>query len=414
MKILLIGVYNYIKGGSEAVCFNTGSLLQKHGHKVVYFTLKWEKNNDSPFSQYFPESKETQKPPFKTIKNIINYFYHFEAAKNLQKLINQEKPDIAHIHLMWGQLSSSILPVLKRNNIPIVYSVHDYRLVCPAYTFRNGFGKICEQCNGKNFYHCITNKCTKGSRLLSLMMATEQYFRNIFFHPAKYINGFIYVSHFARNIQEKYMPEAKNIPAITLYNSTDYITSAIQNYNSKYLLFFGRLSFEKGIKNLIHSLENHPDYVLKIVGTGPLEDELKSLVKYHNINNIQFLGYKQGAELRQIVSNAYFVVVPSEWYENNPMTIIESYSVGTPVIGADIGGIPEIIIPESTGFIFRSGDSKELASAIEKAYSISDKQYSLMRNNAISFAKSNFDTDSYYNNLINFYHLIQQNYPITK
>lgn len=109
MKVLLIDVYNYNKGGAETVCFNTGKLLEEHGHQVVYFTLKWEENNPSPYSKYFPESKETRKGPLKQVKNMVNYFYHFEAAKKMEKLIEGERPDIAHIHLLWGQITPSIL-----------------------------------------------------------------------------------------------------------------------------------------------------------------------------------------------------------------------------------------------------------------------------------------------------------------
>ena len=182
MKILLIDVYNFNKGGAETVCFNTGKLLEKHGHQVVYFCLKWKENNPSPYSKYFPESKATRTGFFKTVKNVINYFYHFEAAQKIEQLVKDEKPDIAHIHLLWGQITPSIFPVLKRYNIPILFTVHDYRIVCPAYTFRNGKGIICEDCKGKYFYKCFTHTCCKGSKAMSAVMAAEQYFRNWFFN----------------------------------------------------------------------------------------------------------------------------------------------------------------------------------------------------------------------------------------
>ena len=155
MKILLIDVYNYNKGGAETVCFNTGKALEELGHDVVYFTLKWKDNNPSSYSKYFPESKETRKGSLRQFKNIVNYFYHFEAAKKIEKMIVDEKPQIAHIHLLWGQITPSILPVLKKYHIPILFTVHDYRIVCPAYTFRDGSGRICEECKGKYFYKCL-------------------------------------------------------------------------------------------------------------------------------------------------------------------------------------------------------------------------------------------------------------------
>lgn len=404
MKVVLIDVYNYNKGGAETVCFNTGRLLEEHGHKVIYFTLKWNDNNPSQYYEYFPESKETRKGLFKHVRNLINYFYHFEAAKKIEQLIINEKPDIAHIHLLWGQITPSILPVLKRYNIPVLFTVHDYRIVCPAYTFRNGKGHICEKCEGKHFYKCFTNTCTKGSKLLSVIMAAEQYFRNTFFNPAKYIDGFIYVSSFAKDIQEKYMPVLKNKLNITLYNfSTSIISDKEYVQNNKYFLFFGRLSYEKGIKTLIETFKNLSDIKLKIVGTGPLEAELKQITYENRLENIEFLGYKKGVELADLVRNAYFVIVPSEWYENNPMTIIEAYSVGTPVIGSCIGGIPEIIIDGKTGFQFISGNKQDLKKCIIKANELSHEQYCNISKQTIEFAKNNMSSESYYTRLIQFY-----------
>lgn len=410
MKVLLIDVYNYNKGGAETVCFNTGKLLEEHGHQVVYFTLKWPENNPSPYSKYFPESKETRKGPLKQVKNMVNYFYHFEAAKNIEQLIEDERPDIAHVHLMWGQITPSIFPVLRRHHIPILFTVHDYRIVCPAYTFRDGSGRICEECQGHNFYKCFTHTCCKGSKVMSAVMAAEQYFRNWFFNPAKYIDGFLYVSNFARDIQEKYMPALKRKPNITLYNfSTSIVSQPKAMPKNKYFLFFGRLSYEKGVKTLLEAFKDLQECHLKIVGTGPKEDELKAFVESNGMNNVEFLGYKRGKELQDLVANAYYVVVPSEWYENNPMTIIEAYSVGTPVIGARIGGIPEIVVESETGFQFESGNSIDLKEAVVKAISLSVEKYTSYSVGAIKFAQDNLSLDSYYPRLVDFYESFLKN-----
>lgn len=404
MKVLLIDVYNYNKGGAETVCFNTGKLLEEHGHSVVYFTLKWPQNNPSPYSKYFPESKETRKGPLKQVKNVINYFYHFEAARKMEQLIEDEHPDIAHIHLLWGQITPSIFPVLRRHQIPILFTVHDYRIVCPAYTFRDGRGHICEACRGKYFYKCFTHTCTKGSKLMSAVMAMEQYFRNWFFNPAKYIDGFMYVSNFARDIQEKYMPALKAKPKITLYNFSTSIVKVAKGFpRDKYFLFFGRLSYEKGVKTLMEAFKRMPKCRLKIVGTGPLEVELKQMKERQKLDNIEFLGYKRGKELTDLVANAYFVIVPSEWYENNPMTIIEAYSVGTPVIGARIGGIPEIVVEGKSGYQFVSGDVDDLVATVQRADGLNKADYESFSRGAIAFANANLSVESYYPKLIGFY-----------
>lgn len=404
MKVLLIDVYNYNKGGAETVCFNTGKMLEEHGHQVVYFTLKWKENNPSPYTKYFPESKETRRGPLRQVVNMVNYFYHFEAAKKLEQLIRDEEPDIAHIHLMWGQITPSIFPVLKRHHIPILFTVHDYRIVCPAYTFRDGNGRICEDCKGRYSYKCFMHTCCKGSKVMSAVMAAEMYFRNAFFNPAKYIDGFFYVSNFAREIQEKYMPALKGKPNITLYNfSTSIVEIPKTMPEVKYFLFFGRLSYEKGVKTLLKAFQTLPECRLKIVGTGPKEDELNSFVADNDMHNVEFLGYKRGKELADLVSGAYFVIVPSEWYENNPMTIIESYSVGTPVIGARIGGIPEIIVDGETGYQFNSGDADNLKTVVEKADGITEEQYESLSCGTLKFANANFSKESYFPKLMAFY-----------
>lgn len=406
MKILLVDVYNYNKGGAETVCFNTGNLLRQHGHEVIYFTLKWNENHSSPQEEFFPESKETRRGPFKQIKNLINYFYHFEAARKMEQLILNMHPDIAHIHLIWGQITPSVFPVLKKYNIPIVFTVHDYRIVCPAYTFRDGNGRICEDCQGKYFYKCFTHTCTKGSKVMSAVMATEQYFRNAFFHPLKYIDGFIYVSNFACEIHKKYMSAIKDKQHITLYNfSTSIVERPKLIPTEKYFLFFGRLSSEKGVDTLFKAFKSLPDLKLKVVGAGPLEEDFKQKKALGHLNNIELLGYKYGKVLEDLVAGAYAVIVPSEWYENNPMTIIESYSVGTPVIGARVGGIPEIIWEGRSGYVFESGNVDSLVFSIRKIAVLNSEQYTALSQGAIDFARENLSVDSYSKKLIGFYNI---------
>lgn len=407
MKILLIDVYHYNKGGAETVCFNTGKMLEDNGHEVIYFTLKWDKNLPSKFEKYFPESKETRKGLFRQVINLRNYFYYPDAAKKLEQLILNEKPDIAHIHLMWGQISPSIFPILKKYHIPIIFTVHDYRMVCPAYSFKDGKGRICEACTGKHFYHCFTHKCTKGSYFLSIFMAAEMYFRNKYFNPNNYIDGLLYVSDFARKKHEQYMPTFKNKPNIVLHNFSTSIADSGRYVSDKYFLFLGRLSEEKGIITLMDAMKENPKSILKIVGSGPLEDKLKEYKKQNELNNIEFLGYKSGEELTNLKKQAYFVIVPSEWYENNPMAIIESYAEGVPAIGSRIGGIPEIIEERKTGYTFTPHNYKELAALIKEASNLTKDDYLTMSNNAIEFALKDMSKENYYNKLMPFYkHII--------
>lgn len=299
--------------------------------------------------------------------------------------------------------------LLPKYNIPIVFTIHDYRIVCPAYSFRNGKDEVCEKCQGKHFYRCVTNRCTKGSYFLSIFMAAEQYYRNKFFNPAKYIDGLLYVSNFAKGKHEKYMPALKELPNIVLHNFSVSISEHRIPLKEKYFLFLGRLSQEKGIITLMNAFKNRPQDKLKIVGDGPLRNQLEAYKEQHGIKNIEFLGYKSGQELMDLKKNAYFVVVPSEWYENNPMAIIESYCEGVPAIGSRIGGIPEIINEGKTGYIFKPHNTTELTEKIAKASDLSAEVYQQMSDNAISFAHKDMSKESYYKRLLPFYEQLLNN-----
>lgn len=396
MKILAINAFHYRRGGSETVYFNTAALLRAHGHEVVEFALKWPENQQSLYSEFFAESKESRKGALKPVKNIVNYFYHFEAARNLDRLLRQEKPDVAQVHLIWGQLTPSILKVLRRHKVPVVLTVHDFRMVCPASVMRNGRGEVCEQCQGHRFYKCVANACCKGSKALSAMMAVEQYTRNLFFPPAHMVDGILYVSDFSRSMHQKYMPALASLPTARIYNTATSISSEpVAPAEPPYYLYFGRLSHEKGVETLLHAFEQRPDLKLKIAGTGNLEDSLREYTSKNGLNNVEFLGYRTGDDLRNLVAGARFVVVPSECYENNPLTVVEAYADGTPVIGAAIGGIPEIVVDGVTGFRFAPGEVASLLEALRRAENLSQPEYLAMQAAALDFARNNFNPDNY-------------------
>lgn len=392
MKVLLINNIFYRKGGSEAVFFNTAELLKKHGHEVVFFSFKRQENIECEQSEYFPELGGK-------IKQLKSYFWNAEAARQLEKLIVAERPDVAHVHLFWGLMSPSIFGVLKRYNVPLVHTVHDYRMVCPAYTFKNNAGEICEKCGGGKFMNCLKGRCAKGSLVQSVLMTAEMYLRNAKHHPVDNIAGFVFVSKFAQEKHLQYDRKFASARNIVLYN---YTTPVLERTEKKddYYLYYGRLSYEKGIPTLLEAFSRHPELKLKVVGTGPIEAELKEKFAQHNI---EFVGYKSGKELFSLVRDARFVCVPSEWYENNPMTIVEAYSLGTPVIGSRIGGIPEIIAEGKTGYTFECSNLSDLEACIKKADSLTANEYETMANAAYKFYEQNFSEDHHYEELMRFY-----------
>lgn len=405
MKILLINNFHYHKGGSEAVYFHTAEMLEKQGHEVIYFSQKNELNEPSVWEEYFSENNDDL-PKW---KGAYRYFYNREAKRNLEKLIQREKPDIAHIHLFWGGLSPSIFSVLKKYKIPVIHTAHDHRMVCPAYLFRDKNGRICEACRGGKYYNCLLKKCAKGKWLESLIMTAEMYFRNCFYHPVKNLNGVIFVSEFERNKHIEHNRKFSLVKSCVLYNTISPHTFE-NTYRRKYFLFVGRLSQEKGILTLVKAFETLSDVNLKIVGTGPQETEIEKIITRNRLQNIEMLGFKSGDELKVIMSEASFIIAISECYETSSMTTIEAYSLGVPVIGARIGGIPEIVEDGKTGFLFQPGQVEKICDIVKKTLDLEEDRYRDLCIQARRFAEKYFDEDHYYRKLISFYEEVVEDY----
>ena len=401
MKILLINNFHYRKGGSETVYFNMARILAQHGHEVVFFSCTAPQNESEGANRHFIAPNNT----LPMVKGAVRYIYNKEAQRSLEELIAEEQPDIAHIHLFWGGLSTSILDTLRRHHIPVVHTAHDYRMVCPAYTFRRADGTICEECKGGRHYNCLKHRCSRNSIAHSLLMTAEMYLRNCYHKALRKIDGIVFVSRFAHDKHLEFMPQLAQTKSVVSYNTVSPLPERfISTKRGGYYLFFGRLSYEKGIKTLIEAFTKLNGPKLKIVGTGPEEENLKAYVAEHRAEqSIEFVGYRKGDELKELIRDASFVIVPSEWYENNPMTIIEAYTAGVPVIGARIGGIPEIIIEGGTGYLFQSGDVEALKGAVLQAESIPDEEYRQMSAEARRFAAENFNEERNYNQLMQFY-----------
>ncbi|MCQ2137714.1 MAG: glycosyltransferase, partial [Bacteroidales bacterium] len=308
MKVLLINNFHYRKGGSETVYFNTGRLLEAHGHQVVWFSFEDEANLPCAQSDYFVKKSAS------TLGQMKDYFYNGKVRKALERLLEAEKPDIAHVHLLWGGMTPAIFDALRKYNVPLVHTVHDYRMVCPAYTFRNGAGEICEKCHAGSYISCISGRCSKGSLPQSAMMAAEMYSRGLFHSPVKNIDGFIFVSRFCEEKHIEHNKAFAKARRMVLYNSVD-VDAPASAARGDYFLYYGRLSYEKGVEDLIRAFSRQGAHKLKIVGTGPVEDSLKALAA--GAANIEFLGYRSGEPLFDLVRGCSFVIVPSRWYENN-------------------------------------------------------------------------------------------------
>ncbi len=400
MKVLQINNHHFIKGGADRVYFNTGRLLQERGHEVLYFSSKNSKNVASPYSDIFVPVNDNRNNNFlQKIGGVKDYIFNKTAYANLNELLKKNKPDVAHLHLFYGGLSGSILKALKEHEVPIVETVHDYRLLCPANAFLNAENEICEKCRNQSYYQCITGKCLDNNFFYSSILSIEAYNRKYFTNPLDYVDHFIFVSEFSKLKHFDFNKHYKN-KSSHLYNFTTISKEVSITSKGKYFLFFGRLSTEKGIHTLIGAaIQNN--FILKIAGGGPLEEEI---IEHARTNtNIEYLGHQSGEDLAELIKQSSYVVVPSEWYENNPMTILEAYALGKPVIGANIGGIPEITINKKTGFLFESRNVADLSKVMNDAETINDRDYADMCLNARKFAETQFGEEAHYTKLIDVY-----------
>lgn len=413
MKILQINNCHYDRGGADIVYLNTIKLLEQNDYEVICFSTKNKNNKKNKFEKYFTPAPNFNTTNFlKKFLNIPRFIFSFSTIINLNKLLKKYNPDIAHVHLYKGGLTSSVLKVLKKNKIPIIISVHDYGFLDPHNLLLDGKLNISEKTiNGSSFY-AFLDKHNRNSYLYSFISYLEYSFNSFFLPFDKYFDTVLCVSSFSKNLHSTCSKFNFNLRH--LYNFSPMVKHEItdkKNNNERYILFFGRLSKEKGVLTLIKAYENiKTSYTLRILGTGSMESELKEYVKEKNIKNIEFLGHISGQALISHIKNAYVVVVPSEWYENNPMTIIESYALSVPVIGSNIGGIPEIIQNGSTGYTFEMSNVNDLCDKLNLMLSLTKDEYENFKVNCFEFAKNNFSEDVHFDKLISLYSETINNY----
>lgn len=366
MRILMVNKFLYANGGSETYIFKLGDYLISRGHEVQYFGMEHEGrcvgNNmnaytsDMDFHGGSKLSKLTY--PLKTI-------YSTEARKKIRLVLDDFKPDVVHLNNFTYQLTPSIILEIVKwkkqtgQNCRIVFTAHDYNLVCPNHMLNNPNNRQnCEKCLGGHFINCTKDKCIHGSTVKSLVGTMEAYFWKMN-GAYKHIDSIICCSEFLKNKMDTNPLFAEKTTA--LHNFVDRVEFK-DVVKKDYVLYFGRFSEEKGIGTLIDVCKELPDVQFVFAGTGPMEETINGI---KNINNV---GFQKGEALEKLIREARFSIYPSEWYENCPFSVMESQMYGTPVLGADIGGIPELIRSGKTGDLFESGSKADLKAKIEKLW----------------------------------------------
>lgn len=369
MKILMVNKFLSPVGGAETYMITLGKALEKRGHEVQFFGMdSADRQVGNKAGIYTDNIDFRNASALKKIEYSLKSIYSKEARRKIGAVLDDFKPDIVHLNNINFQLTPAIIYEIKKRGIPAVQTLHDVQLACPCHRFYiEHEKKICMLCQNGNYLNCIKHKCVHNSFAKSIPAAIESYY----YHSRgtySLIDKFICPSRFMANTAHK--AGINENKTIVLHNFSDKKASGSKRSSTgePYALYFGRLSVEKGIGTLVQAAKELPGIKFVFAGTGPLEDLCK------NIPNIEYAGFKSGKELSDLIENAEFSICPSECHENCPMTVAESVSLGTPVIGSDLGGIPELIKSGKTGIVFEAGNKEALKAAIQTLYS--DKELS--------------------------------------
>ncbi len=414
MKIITASKFYYHRAGLESYLFKITELLQNKGHEIIPFSTNYRENYKTGYDEYFAEytgiGGEDKISVKQKLKALARIFYNYEAGNKFSKLLEKTNPG-----LVWGfgvhrHLSPAIFMEAKKQGIPVIHRLSDYAVICPDSRLTKGDNSNCDEllCPLKGYHNALVHKCVRQagpsgggktpSLAASIVGGAELWLHHRFKFYINNVDRFIAPSNFLKNTMIKAgIPETKITHLPVFIDPSQYEP---EYEPGEYLLYFGRLSREKGLPLLLSVMEQFKGYKLLIAGDGPQKEYLESLKAGKGLDNVGFLGKKFGDGLKNIVKNSRAVIVPSTWYENSPNVLLEAYALGKPVIGANIGGIPEYIEENATGVLYKYDNVNELSEKIDY----------LMRNpalcremgkNARNTAETVFNPQKHYDSLMN-------------
>jgi glycosyltransferase involved in cell wall biosynthesis len=388
LKILFANKFFFLNGGSEAVMFDEMQLMRKYELDVIEFSMRDPRNFPSKYESYFVSQKGYRSNSRSSqIKSALSLIRSREAVKQVTNLIRDQKPDILHCHNIYHQLTPSIINAASRLKTPVVLTLHDYKPVCPVYT-QLWKGELCTKCSDGRFEALLLQRCAGGSIGRSALLWAEARY-----HAAarsyQRVDRFIAPSLFMRNAVVRRLGEDK---VVHIPNGIDTSRIQVSEHDEGYVLYLGRLSPEKGVETLLraHAADNAA-WRLVVAGSGPLLQDLQSRFPL-----AEFTGHLTGKALETNLREASVVVVPSEWHENSPLSILEAMAHAKPIVASRIGGIPELVRDGETGLLFEPKDTQQLSNRIRmllgdsdlrrrlgwQARKIAETEYSLDRHGA--------------------------------
>ncbi len=352
--------------------------LTAAGWRVVPFAMKDADCRPSPYERFFVSARDYSHPRWSSgaLADARALIWNREAAHKLAALLRETRPDVAHLHNVYHHLSPSILPVLARHRVPMVMTLHDLRLLCPAiHMLRHG--RICERCRGGRFYEAVLGRCIKDSRAASLLAALEtahQHYRHLY---RRYVSLFLCPSRFYRERFLAWGYPADKLLYLPNFVDLEFWRPAPPTSETAYL-YFGRISREKGLATLLEAQAlweraqtgggtSGEPFMLRVAGEGPFLDELRRRAAELELQRIEILGPQTSEAVQRLLARSRFTVLPSEWYENAPMALLESLAAGRPVVSTRLGGIPELLEDGRDGVLCAPGDPQDLLAALRRA-----------------------------------------------
>ena len=371
MKILLINKFLYRKGGAENYVFGLGEALKCQGHDVQFFGMADEKNIVGNCADAYAKSVDLHtKNPFLKASYAARSIYSYSARKQLRMVLDAFRPDICHLNNFNYHLTPSVILEIKKwekangKKCAVIYTAHDYQLICPNHMlYSEKKADVCDKCLSGKYSSCFTGKCIHGSTAQSLVGAAEAFFWkkiNVY----KSIDRIVCCSDFIKSKLDRAPTFAGKTVTLRNFVNADQTISAEKK---DYVLYFGRYEKEKGIETLVSAAKLLPHIKFVFAGKGSMETALKGVL------NIENVGFRGGKELTQLIREARFTVCPSEWYENCPLSVMESIALGTPVLASNIGGIPELVRDGHNGELFDAGNADALAKRINALWKDGEK-----------------------------------------
>jgi len=390
LRVLIVNKFYYPRGGDCVCAINLERMLREHGHETAVYSMAYQENIASEWSGYFAPEVDFNGSITDKIAAVRRTLGIGDINASFNRILDDFKPDVVHLNNIHSYLSPQIAVIAKQRGIKVVWTLHDYKLICPSYLCLRD-GKPCEECF-ESKYAVLKHRCMKGSLAASALAYLEamKWNRSVL---ERNVDAFICPSEFmlSKMLQAGFTKDKLVVNCNFLdYDKAEKLVNQPIVNREDYYCYIGRLSGEKGIDILLEAAETLP-FKLKLAGDGPLMQKAKT-------DNIEFLGRLNAIQVSDLLSKAKYSVMPSMCYDNNPLGVIESLCAGTPVVGANIGGIPELIDDVKTGLIFEAGNVGQLRDAIIKAFQIQ------WNNTAIKEASiKRFSSEAHYNKLMNVY-----------